>query len=78
MSLHHSLQHEFPEFADKLEDLKSSDPEFAQVIREYHSLDHRIQGLASRAIPVGDGYFDSLKKQRLLLKDSIYQRLLEY
>lgn len=78
MSLHHSLQHEFPEFADKLADLQSSDPEFAQAIGEYHRLDHRIQGLASCAIPVGDGYFDSLKQQRLLLKDAIYQRLLEY
>lgn len=72
----HALTIEFPEYVDKIAQLKQQDAEFARMANEYHKLDHQISGLESRNMPISDEDFEQLKMQRLRLKDQIYQRLL--
>ncbi|ATG75096.1 hypothetical protein CGX12_11990 [Zobellella denitrificans] len=72
----HALTIEFPEYVDKIDELKQQDAEFARMANEYHKLDHQIAGLESRNMPVADEHFEELKMQRLRLKDQIYKRLL--
>lgn len=72
----HALTIEFPEYVDKIAELKQLDADFARMANEYHKLDHQIAGLESRDMPVSDQHFEELKMQRLQLKDQIYQRLL--
>ena len=72
----HSLPHEFPDHAIDIAKLKSDDPEFAALAKEYHKLDHQIYGLEASNIPTTDSNFIELKNRRLVLKDQIYQKLI--
>ncbi len=72
----HPLPHEFPEYAIDIAKLKSDDPEFATLAKEYHQLDHHIYGLEASNIPTTDTHFMALKNRRLVLKDQIYQKLI--
>ena len=72
----HPLNHEFPEHAIDITKLKSDDPEFSALAKEYHKLDHHIYGLEASDIPTTDNHFVELKKRRLALKDQIYQKLI--
>ncbi|WP_108652325.1 YdcH family protein [Dongshaea marina] len=70
-----SLGQEFPELQDKVEQLRVNDQEFSQIMQEYYSLDRQIKGLETRDVPTSDTHFEDLKKQRLLLKDTLYFKL---
>ena len=72
----HSLGKEFPQMLERIAQLRSEDPLFAEKVTEYHSLDHHVRGLQSRDIPVSDGRFMEMKKRRALLKDELYAVLL--
>lgn len=72
----HPLQHEFPDHVIDIAKLKSDDPEFAALAKEYHKLDHQIYGLEASDIPTTDSHFNKLKSRRLILKDQIYQKLI--
>jgi len=72
----HPITHEFPEHAIDIAKLKSDDPEFAALAKEYHKLDHHIYGLEASNIPTTDSHFVELKNRRLTLKDQIYQKLI--
>lgn len=68
----HDLRHEFPEYREKIERLRQSNPEFAQLIGEYDQLDARIRELEDRAQPVSDAFIEHLKKRRIVLKDRLF------
>jgi uncharacterized protein YdcH (DUF465 family) len=71
----HDLIHEFPEFKSRIDELRSSDAGFAQLMSEYDELDARIRGLEEIGQPVADETIEELKKQRVGLKDRLYARL---
>lgn len=71
----HSLAVEFPEYKDQIHQLKMEDRHFARLFDEYHEVDaqlHRIeQGIEVHA----DDFVETLKLQRLHLKDQLYGAL---
>ncbi|MFD2178396.1 YdcH family protein [Veronia pacifica] len=71
----HGLVYDFPEFKDKISELKSSDANFNAQAKEYHSLDHEIRGLENNNVPTDDLTFMQLKTRRAQLKDEIYKVL---
>lgn len=71
----HSLVNELPEFKDRIHALKTSDRHFQKLFDEYHDIDKDIHRLESEDSPVSDEHMESLKKQRLLLKDQLYVML---
>lgn len=71
----HSLANEFPQYKDRIHQLKLSDEEFARMTNEYNALVHQIRGLEMNGVPVSDSTFTAMKMQGLRLKDKLYHRL---
>ncbi len=71
----HELAEEFPEFADKLHALKTSDAHFARLADEYHELNREIHRIETDTEPASDEYQTELRKKRMALKDEIYALL---
>lgn len=74
-SEHHDLVHEFPEFREKIHDLKMSDEHFKKLFDEYHKLDREVYRVEYDIEPRSDTALEDLKKRRLALKDELYHIL---
>lgn len=74
-AIHHDLAHELPEFKEKIHQLKLEDNHFSKLFDEYHKVNSDVLRLEAEDIPVTDEAFESLKKQRLNLKDKLYNIL---
>ncbi|WP_341502133.1 DUF465 domain-containing protein [Gallaecimonas sp. GXIMD4217] len=72
MPENHSLYTEFPQYQERIAQLKLSEPDFARAAAEYHRIDHHIKGLHSRSQPVDDSAMKELKLRRAKLKDELY------
>ncbi len=72
---HHSLYDDFPEYHDRINQLKLENEEFARMATEYHKIDHSVRGLESRDVPTTDQHFEELKIRRVHLKDELYRML---
>ncbi|MBK8183856.1 MAG: YdcH family protein [Candidatus Competibacteraceae bacterium] len=68
----HDLFHEFPEYKDRISDLRSADPRFAQLYDEYHTVNDEVERIELELETPSDMYTETLKKKRLHLKDEIY------
>ena len=75
MEKHHDLIHEFPEYKEKIHDLKVSNAHFKGLFDEYHELDHEIHRIETDTEPAWDGVLNELRKKRVHLKDSLYSLL---
>ena len=73
----HSLAKEFPEHVDKIAKLIASDDEFAKDAKRYHALDKEIRILELDGAPIDDDSMHQLKNERAMLKDTLYQRLVD-
>ncbi|AFL73794.1 YdcH family protein [Thiocystis violascens] len=71
----HDLLHEFPDLENKIAALRSANPEFAKRMDDYDELDARVRSIEELGTPVADETIEELKKERLLLKDSLYLML---
>lgn len=69
---HPSLANEFPEYKDVIHTLKMNDMHFAKLFEEYNNLDREIVRLEEGVEHAGDVELDTLKKQRLQLKDELF------
>jgi uncharacterized protein YdcH (DUF465 family) len=72
---HHDLAHEFPEYKERIHDLKVSDAHFRKLFDEYDQVTTRVEALEKQESPVTDESMEELKKQRLALKDELYSML---
>lgn len=68
----HELKEEFPEFSDKMHDLKMSDAHFAKLAEEYHIINRDIHRLENGDEHVSQFSEEDLRKRRMALKDEIY------
>jgi len=71
----HDLIHELPEYKDKIHSLKLNDKHFAKLFAEYHKIDHEIHRIEMGVENTADDYLELKKKQRLQLKDVMFQQL---
>ena len=71
----HDLLHEFPDLEQKIAALRADSPEFAQLMDEYDNLDARVRQIEELGTPVADETIEDLKKQRLNLKDALYDMI---
>lgn len=72
---HHDLIHEFPEFKDKIHDLKTHDHHFRKLFDEYHELTKKIENMENEVTVVATETEEEAKKMRLHLKDQLYAML---
>lgn len=73
----HELRDDFPEFSDKIHDLKTSDKHFAKLFDEYHDVNrqvHRLEIGEDHASPTEE---EQVRKVRMQLKDQLYNLLKE-
>ena len=68
----HDVEHEFPEYKQTLQEMKSQDAHLAELIAEYEQLNAEIVDIEENEKPFQDFEFEDMKKRRLLLKDEIY------
>ncbi len=65
----------FPEYRDLITQLKTSDHHFSRLFDKHNTLDHRIRNMESRIEPGSHEDIETLKKEKLLIKDQLYQYL---
>lgn len=72
---HHDLHHEFPEYDEAIHQLKMNDAHFARLFDEYHTLDRQIRKIEEGGDLDGGGFLNTLKQQRVALKDTLEHML---
>ena len=72
---HHDLHHEFPEYSERIHQLKTSDAHFARLFEEYDKLDHQIRRIEIQGNLISDAEMEALKLDRVHLKDKLYAYL---
>ncbi|CAM2953741.1 YdcH family protein [Vibrio rarus] len=73
----HSLNNDFPELEQEINQMMSNDSNFARDNKAYIALDKEIRVLELNGDPITDKEMNRLKHDRAVLKDSLYQRLLK-
>jgi len=69
---HHDLAHEFPEFKQRIHELKLASAEFRRLYDDYQALDKEIYRIEQDIETPSDDYTEELKKNRVRLKDRLY------
>jgi len=62
----------FPEYRDLISCLKTEDAHFSWLSERHNELDHRIDNMETGVTPADSFTIESLKKEKLLLKDKLY------
>ena len=71
----HDVYHEFPEYADRIDQLRQTNSEFAEHFDKYTAINKQVIRIEQGVDPKDHFYFEDLKKQRLLHKDKLYEIL---
>lgn len=71
----HELHEEFPEFGEKLSQLKANDSHFAKLADKYHEVNRAVHRAETDVEPTDDVHMSELRKQRMALKDEIFALL---
>jgi uncharacterized protein YdcH (DUF465 family) len=73
----HDLFNEFPQYQDSIRTLMLSNDDFANMMKEYSEVDHKVARIEQRLDPASDLYAEELKYLRVRLKDRLYRMLLD-
>ena len=71
----HDLIHELPEHRETIHQLKMNNNHFARLFDEYHEVDHEVHRIETGVENTSDEYLEGRKKQRLHLKDELFQMI---
>jgi hypothetical protein len=71
----HDLASEFPEFAEKMSELKVNDKHFAKLFKDYNDLNDKVHLAETNVKPREELAEVDLRKRRAALKDEIYAYL---
>ncbi len=71
----HELAEEFPDHADRIRELKRLTPHFARLADAYHAVNLAIHKAEANIEPTDDAHLAEMRKERLRLKDAIWQIL---
>lgn len=68
----HEILAEFPEYSDKIHELKTNDAHFVRLIDDYHTVNRAIHRVETNVEPMSETAEKELRQQRMKLKDEIY------
>ncbi|MDB5893233.1 MAG: GTP-binding protein [Rhodoferax sp.] len=74
--LNHDLAHEFPHLVGKMRSLKLSSSRFLHLFNDYDTVNNNITKIEQDGSAIADDALENMKKQRLKIKDDIYQMLI--
>jgi uncharacterized protein YdcH (DUF465 family) len=67
----------FPEYRDLISQLKQHDRHFQHLFDQHNTLDQTIQNMEKHIVPGTPEEIENLKKQKLHLKDQLFQVLVK-
>ncbi|MDP2367365.1 YdcH family protein [Rhodoferax sp.] len=62
----------FPEYRDLISQLKATDHRFNRLFEQHNAVDQKVKNMESRIEPGTHEDIETLKKEKLLLKDQLY------
>ncbi len=68
----HDLAADFPEFAQQIHELKTSDAHFARLLGDYETINKTIHLAETNVEPISPDAETDYRKQRAHLKDELY------
>lgn len=71
----HELAEEFPEFVQKMHDLKEVDVHFGRLFDEYHEVNRAVHRAETNVEPIEHSAEVAIRSRRAALKDEIYAYL---
>ena len=71
----HELAADFPEFAERITELKETDAHFAKLAAAYHDVNREVHRAETDVEPTSDEHVAELRKKRMALKDELYGML---
>lgn len=66
------------EYKDEIHELKTSNAHFARIFEKHNELDQQIEDAEAGRVILTDIELETLKKEKLLLKDEAYKMILDY
>ncbi len=66
------------EYRDEIHELKQENAHFAKIFEKHNELDDKITKAENGDIPMTDLEIETLKKEKLLLKDEAYKMIIDY
>ena len=62
----------FPEFRERITQLKTTDHHFMRLFDQHNALDQKVKNMEAAITPATHEEIETLKKEKLLLKDQLY------
>jgi len=66
------------EYREEIHELKQTNAHFAKVFEKHNTLDNQIEHAEKGDVPMTDMELETLKKEKLLLKDEAYKMIMDY
>lgn len=66
------------EYRTEIHELKQENAHFAKVFEQHNALDKQIEHAENGDTPMTDIALETLKKEKLLLKDEAYKMIIAY
>lgn len=66
------------EYKDEIHELKLSNAHFAKIFEKHNELDQKVEDAEADRVILTDVELETLKKEKLLLKDEAYKMILDY
>jgi len=66
------------EYRDEIHELKMQNAHFARIFEKHNELDDKVTKAENGDIPMTDMELETLKKEKLLLKDEAYKMIMDY
>jgi uncharacterized protein YdcH (DUF465 family) len=66
------------EYRDEIHDLKQKDAHFARIFEKHNELDKKVADAEANRVILTDVELETLKKEKLLLKDEAYKIIMDY
>ncbi|AKF24112.1 hypothetical protein YH65_00845 [Sulfurovum lithotrophicum] len=66
------------EYRDDIHELKQQNAHFAKIFEKHNELDQKVEDAEAGRIPLTDMELETLKKEKLLLKDEAYKMIMDY
>ena len=62
----------FPEFRELITQLKTTDSHFVRLFDQHNELDQKIKNMEATISPASHDEIETLKKEKLQIKDQLY------
>ncbi len=66
------------EYRDEIHELKQQNAHFVKIFEKHNELDQKIEDAEANRILLTDIELETLKKEKLLLKDEAYKMIMDY